>query len=166
MLTLVYMISLWYFSRPMTPPTSADTCYAEDGDIALSQKTIEAWTLLHAKCSCFIALTGSEQSEFSIVMVKAYAGQQQPRLSAMLSVTKAFPDNVSELPVLLNGHNMTVKATPIGGTFTVELDSSTDWIAAISEAKTLQIGDYNFTSAQSQTAMRELQMCYTALKGQ
>lgn len=165
MLTLLYAIGLWYFSLPAPPSTPLDVCIAEDGDIALSQKSIEAWTLLYAKCSCFIALAGSDQSEFSIVMVKASADQKQPRLSAMLSVAQAFPETTGELPVVLNGRNISATPTPLAGTLTVELEGATDWIAAISEAKTLQIGDYHFTSAQSKTAMQELKTCYAGLKG-
>lgn len=165
MLTLIYALGLWYFSLPLPPSTPPDTCYAENGDIALSQKSIEAWTLLRAKCSCFIALRGSDQSEFSIVMVKAYAEQNQPRLSAILSVAQSFPENARELPVLINGHPIIVKATPMAGSSTVEVNGPADWITTIAEAKTLQIGDYQFTSAQSETAMQELKSCYASLKG-
>ncbi|MDR2311899.1 MAG: hypothetical protein LBE54_13035 [Brucellaceae bacterium] len=165
MLTLIYALGLWYFSLPLPPSTPPDTCYAEDGDITLSQKSIEDWTLLRAKCSCFIALKGSDQSEFSIVVVKAYAEQKQPRLSAILSVEQSFPEHAGELPVLINGQTINAKATPMTATSTVEMNGSADWIAAIAEAKTLQIGDYQFTSAQSQTAMQELKSCYASLQG-
>ncbi len=166
MLTLIYALGLWYFSLPLaSSSTRPDTCYAEDGDIALSQKSIEAWTLFRAKCSCFIALSGSDQSEFSIVMVKAYAEQKQPRLSAILSVEKPFPNNVSAMAVRINGRNIDAKALPVAGMTTIELDSSMDWITAISDAQTLHIGGYYFKSKFSHTAMQQLHACYASLKG-
>lgn len=165
MLTLIYAFGLWYFSLPLPPSTPVDTCYAEDGDIALSQKSIEDWTLLRAKCSCFIALKGSDQSEFSIVVVKAYAEQKQPRLSAILSAEKPFPNNVSAIAVRINGRNIDATALPIAGMTTIELDGSIDWITAIADAQTLHIGGYYFTSKFSHTAMQELQTCYASLKG-
>ncbi|MBX8828336.1 hypothetical protein, partial [Ochrobactrum sp. SFR4] len=64
-----------------------------------------------------------------------------------------------------NGQTINAKATPMAGTSTVEMNGSADWIAAIAEAKALQIGDYQFTSAQSQTAMQELKSCYASLQG-
>ncbi len=165
MLTLIYALGLWYFSLPLPPSTPPDTCYAEDGDIALSQKSIENWTLLRAKCSCFIALKGTDQSEFSIVMVKAYAEQKQPRLSAILSVEKPFPNNVSAMAVRINGRNIDATALPVAGVTTIELNGSINWITAIVDAQTLQIGDYHFTSTQSQIAMQELKSCYAGLQG-
>ncbi len=166
MLTLIYVLGLWYFSLPLPPSTPPDTCYAENGDIALSQKSIENWTLLRAKCSCFIALKGADQSEFSIVMVKAYAEQKQPRLSAILSVEKPFPNNVSAMAVRINGRNIDATALPVAGVTTIELNGSINWITAIADAQTLQIGDYHFTSKFTHTAMQELQTCYASLKGQ
>ena len=154
MLTLIYVLGLWYFSLPLPPSTPPDTCYAEDGDIALSQKSIEDWTLLRAKCSCFI------------VVVKAYAEQKQPRLSAILSAEKPFPNNVSAIAVRINGRNIDATALPVAGVTTIELDGSINWITAIADAQTLQIGDYHFTSKFTHTAMQELQTCYASLKGQ
>lgn len=165
MLTVLFSISLWALTLIVPQAEPADTCWAEDGDNPLSQRQIENWTLLSAKCSCFIGLTGSEQSEFSIVTVKGSAGQKQMRLSAMLSVGEDFPENIGRLQLFINDRQIDADISPLAGTSTIELKGRTDWIARVSEAETIKIGSYVFTSRQSRQAMDELKSCYAALKG-
>ena len=165
MLSTLSAIVLWtlYFSVPQPP--APEMCSAEDGDRALSETQIEAWTLQTAKCSCFISLQGTEQSEFSMVVVKATPDQTVPRLSAMLSVAEEFPENTENLPVLINHILTNAEAVPLAGTLTVELDGETDWITSLSEARSLKIGRYRFTSEKSAAAMAGLRACYSSLKG-
>lgn len=165
MLSTFSVIILWtlYFSVPKPP--EPEMCNAEDGDHALSEKQIEAWTLQTAQCSCFISLKGTEQSEFSIVVVKATPDQTVPLLSAMLSVVQEFPKNTGRYPVFINDREIKAEAMPLAGTLTVELNGEADWIKLISTAKKLQIGPYYFASAQPEAAMHELITCYTALSG-
>jgi hypothetical protein len=165
MLTTLFSISLWALTLIVPQAEPADTCRAEDGDNPLSQKRIENWTLLSAKCSCFIGLTGSENSEFSIVTVKGSAGQKHMRLSAILSVGADFSENIGQLPLSINERQIDADISPLAGTSTIELKGRTDWITQISEAETIKIGQYVFTSRQSRQAMDELKSCYAALKG-
>lgn len=144
---------------------ASDTCIAVDGDNAISQKKIETWTLLTAKCSCFISLQGTEQSEFSIVIVKASSDQKHMRLSAMLSVTRAFKHASKALSIAINGQLLNVETVPLADTFTVELADSVDWISAITEAQTIMIGQYYFSPTHSRKAMEELKSCYAGLSG-
>lgn len=144
---------------------AADICIAVNGDDAISQKKIASWTLLTAKCSCYISLQGSEQSEFSIVVVKASPDQKQMRLSAMLSVTSAFKHGSKALPIVINGQLLNAETVPLAKTLTVELADSIDWISAITEAQSIMIGQYNFSSTQSRKAMEEFRSCYAGLSG-
>ncbi|MBB5091477.1 hypothetical protein HNQ68_002018 [Pseudochrobactrum saccharolyticum] len=165
MLSTFSVIILWtlYFSVPKPP--EPEMCSAEDGDHALSEKQIEAWTLQTAQCSCFISLKGTEQSEFSMVVVKATPDQKQPRLSAMLSVVQEFPENTGRYPVFINDREIKAEVMPLAGTLTVELNGEADWIKLISTAKKLQIGPYYFKSALPEAAMHELIACYKSLSG-
>ena len=165
MLSTLSAIVLWTFYFSVPQPPAPEMCSAEDGDRALSETQIEAWTLQTAKCSCFISLQGTEQSEFSIVVVKATPDQTVPRLSAMLSVAEEFPENTGNLPVLINDRPVNAEAVPLAGTLTVELDGETDWITSLSEARNLKIGRYRFTSEKSAAAMAGLSACYASLKG-
>ncbi len=159
----VIVLGTLYFSVPKPP--APEVCSAEDGDRALSETQIEAWTLQTAKCSCFISLQGTEQSEFSMVVVKATPDQTVPLLSAMLSVAEEFPDNTGNWPVQINDMPVNAEAAPLAGTLTVELNGETDWITRLSKAKSLKIGPYHFASDKSAAAMAALRACYSSLKG-
>ena len=165
MLSTLSAIVLWTFYFSVPQPAVPEVCSAEDGDRALSETQIEAWTLQTAKCSCFISLQGTEQSEFSMVVVKATPNQTVPRLSAMLSVAKEFPENTGNWPVQINDMPVNAEAAPLAGALTVELDGETDWIARLSDARSLKIGRYRFTSEKSAAAMAGLRACYSSLKG-
>ena len=165
MLSTLSAIVPWTFYFSVPQPPAPEMCSAEDGDRALSETQIEAWTLQTAKCSCFISLQGTEQSEFSIVVVKATPDQTMPRLSAMLSVAEEFPENTGNLPVLINDRPVNAEAVPLAGTLTVELNGETDWITSLAEARSLKIGRYRFASDKSAAAMAGLRACYSSLKG-
>jgi hypothetical protein len=152
-------------STTVLPADVENECFAENGDHALSTLHLGVWSISRAKCSCLASLPGSDGSTFDMLVVKATPDQKVPRLSVMVSATREFAENVDYFPVTIDGKTVPAGAQPKAGVFVVELEGAIDWFRDVSQAHTIQIGPYTYTSDQSATAMSGLLNCYGDLKG-